>query len=587
MKRSTIPILLALGAVGTVSADAWATSWCSANHPGAIFCDDFDTYCVRDDGLGYPGDPDCPSGAAKNNALMQEVWPNGGCGSGFNIKEDDQIAIGNDPGFAWQSPPFGVGYMFTSQPPKPTGGLLGQQSFRDWADPAHPDNLSRLIGNAFGTQYAAVAGTDGAPLIMEFFMNGMGSGKLYYGNGYWEVAMSDDRANTDYVYSPDCATYCNPPINQGPFPIICAQGNPDGLLPTGCPSASTAPIHKSIAVGVLTLVDTDPCHCGSVLAHSPQGSHLMVYDGQKWWTLKQNMIPGATSGWVVGKKAWSPDPPPYDDVVPGSGVPRPGHFVLGMGMHYTQNRAHNWVKLTIRATTFDVEHTALIRANPTPDYEAYGFPPYDEGDYQWWITSVITGIPRAYKEDPANGLTGAFDTIRMGVARGCPLASNADWSACDPSEPNRTCISANAESSLGTIVTNDFVLHGGAGYSLYGACCKPDASCEENTTQAHCEGPLPDDLGGRWQGTSSTCSTVSCCPIPFADADHDGDVDQDDFGAFQVCFTGYDGGVPPGCSCFERNSDSAITVADFQAFGHCWTGPNVPWNQSLTPTCVP
>lgn len=580
MRRSTILILLAVGAIGMVSADAWATTWCAANHPGAIFCDDFDTYCVRSDGLGHPGDPDCPSGAAKWNPLMQDVWPNGGCGSGFNIKEDDQKAIGNDPGFAWQSPPFGVGYMFTSQPPKPTGGLLGQQSFRDWQAP-NPNNLSRLIKNAFGAEYAAVAGTDQAPLVMEFYMGGMGQGKLYFGNGYWEVAMSDDRANTDYAYSPNCATYCSPPINQGPFPIICAQGNPDGPLPANCPSASTAPIHKSIAVGVLTLVDTNPCHCGSVDAHSPQGSHLMTYDGQKWWTLKSNS-PVATTGSAQGLKSWSPNPPPYEDIVPGSGVPRPGDFVLGMGLNYTDNRAHNWVKLTIRTTTYDIEHTALIRANSGPNYEAYGFPAYDAGDFQWYITSVITGIPRTYKDDPANNLTGAFDTLRMGVGRGCPLASNASWSTCDPLEPSRACISANAENSLGTIVTNDFVLRGGAGYSIFGACCLPNTSCLENVSEATCS-----SQGGVWQGSSTTCGSVSCCPIPFADADTDGDVDQDDFGAFQVCYTGTGGGVPTGCSCFDRNNDSAITTDDFQAFNRCWTGPNVPWSQSLTPTCVP
>jgi len=80
---------------------------------------------------------------------------------------------------------------------------------------------------------------------------------------------------------------------------------------------------------------------------------------------------------------------------------------------------------------------------------------------------------------------------------------------------------------------------------------------------------------------------VTCCPYPFADGDHDGDVDQDDFGLFQVCFTNEGGGEPPGCECYNRDDDSDVDGADFQAFGDCWTGANVTWSSGLTPQCVP
>ena len=41
-------------------------------------------------------------------------------------------------------------------------------------------------------------------------------------------------------------------------------------------------------------------------------------------------------------------------------------------------------------------------------------------------------------------------------------------------------------------------------------------------------------------------ANVNPCPIPFADADVDGDVDQEDFGKFQSCFTIFTGGPLSG-----------------------------------------
>jgi hypothetical protein len=65
------------------------------------------------------------------------------------------------------------------------------------------------------------------------------------------------------------------------------------------------------------------------------------------------------------------------------------------------------------------------------------------------------------------------------------------------------------------------------------------------------------------------------CPKPFADADEDGDVDQDDFAQFQLCYTGTGGGVPEGCVCFDRANDSDIDDDDFSEFQKCASGPNV------------
>lgn len=71
---------------------------------------------------------------------------------------------------------------------------------------------------------------------------------------------------------------------------------------------------------------------------------------------------------------------------------------------------------------------------------------------------------------------------------------------------------------------------------------------------------------------------------PFADADQDGDVDQADFAALQVCYTGGAGPftLPAECACFDRpesiEPDGDIDQADLFKFEDCASGPGVPAN---------
>ena len=57
------------------------------------------------------------------------------------------------------------------------------------------------------------------------------------------------------------------------------------------------------------------------------------------------------------------------------------------------------------------------------------------------------------------------------------------------------------------------------------------------------------------------------------DCDDDGDVDLQDFFAFQTCFTGPVGPVAPGCECVDFNSDDDVDLQDFLAFQTSFTGP--------------
>ncbi len=525
-------ISLSVMVLGVCSS--WALANCPAGYPNEIFCDDWDTYCT---GGGYPGDPKCvASDKAGGNPLMREVWywtstneaTAGACGTLFTL-EDDQALI--------FSPPHGVRY--------PSKIELGQQTVRDWElspDPGQPGqilDLHRLIGDVFGAQYAAVAGTDAAPLVMEFYA-ASNLGKLFWSSGYMELAFGDEtytnRANTEYVMGPNCATYCSPAINQGPFPIICAQGNPAMPLPSGCPPVGVTPppVHQAIAIGALAVMDPDPCHCG-VQAHGPINYHLNLYDGRVWWNLRKDN-PLASTG-AVTLIDGTPVPTPPSDIAEAAGdfgVSSPG-----------SGKSVNFVRITVKTNTIDVFLLARLKSGIDSQF--------------YHVTSEMLNIPRAY--------TGPFDRLRGGVGPGCVLASNTSWDTCNGGT-DRSCIST----PQGYFVDfDDFVLYGGTGYSVNGACCLPDASCIDDQTQSACEA-----LTGQWQGQSSTCNTLTCCPYPFADGGHDGDVDQDDFGLFQACWTGQAGGVPAGCECFNRNGDGAIDINDFIEFSKCYTGANVP-----------
>lgn len=86
--------------------------------------------------------------------------------------------------------------------------------------------------------------------------------------------------------------------------------------------------------------------------------------------------------------------------------------------------------------------------------------------------------------------------------------------------------------------------------------------------------------------------TAQACNAPFADMDGDQDVDQDDFGEFQRCYTSVHGDLSLRCSCLDRDQDGTgngvIDVVDLDAFVKCWTGPEVPFDADNPPAgCLP
>lgn len=118
-----------------------------------------------------------------------------------------------------------------------------------------------------------------------------------------------------------------------------------------------------------------------------------------------------------------------------------------------------------------------------------------------------------------------------------------------------------------------------------GACCLPDLTCEQ-LERTDCEA-----LNGEYRGNLTYCDDpdIFCCPHPFADVDLDYDVDQDDFGVFQACYTSDypddpDPAPPPLsgiCLCLNRNLDEPyddVDGEDLEEFEKCATGPGITFD---------
>jgi hypothetical protein len=164
---------------------------------------------------------------------------------------------------------------------------------------------------------------------------------------------------------------------------------------------------------------------------------------------------------------------------------------------------------------------------------------------------------------------------------GAPQASHTDGAKAD----NRSHVydlafdGDTAYALVLDVETGEYNLFSTANPADVGACCLP-GGCQE-LAELECL-----SNGGIFQGNGTDCATAECefqvCHDPFADADGDGDVDQDDFARFQICFTGDATGDPLGtfppqnCECFDTDGDGDVDGADFTAFQACASGPGIP-----------
>ncbi len=478
--------------LGLFATAVWADSWCATRYPAALFCDDFDRYCddppplPQECGLGY------------NILALWRVWiPQGSCGAAITL----------DDGYL-SSPPY------AGRAPSPDTGQLAYDTL----------GLTSPVRAKFGEQYTSVLATDETPLTFEFVVNGKTLSKIHHDNAFLELAngtpyVLNKDALTLWIPSPYCDEQCgNAAIGHNAYPIICQQND----APAGCASIATAPPRSSIAVGAMAYLDPDPCHC-SASDHFPTNKHLAVFDGQRWWSLRQGLFPGGGTGGAV-----------------------PGDFWLG--------DLQNKVVLTIKLAAMKVEMTWAGADN------LFG----TSDDQYSWCT-----MPRIYQ--------GPFNKITMGYHIPCELIPGT-WNCtgaadCNgPTQKDTVCCVTGAPGG-GTITFDNVALDGGQGYVQPGACCFPDTSCVE-AYEGDCR-----VLGGQFAGGGTTCDAVACCPPLPADHDMDGDVDLEDFGWFQSCLSGpraLPWTIP--CQCADFNHDTGVDADDLATFLIHMSGPEIPAN---------
>ena len=463
MKRLIVASLLALGAL---PIHVLANTWCSTNFPDAVFCDDFDRYCVNPP----PAPQECPNGSTQDGDLFFSRYvPTGPCSS----------AIGLDTAHA-VSPPWGAR---TNTQENSTLGLA-------------KSTFASLVRARYGTQYSAMIGTDLNPLVFELVMQ---ANRPRFDNSYLSLGTGYATAPTDYAWSSFCG--CTSPDPR--YPVICPQESPTAA----CPPASTWPHVDCIAVGFVSYLDPDPCHCSSSGDHSPSNDHLSFYDGFKWYRLRQGLFPNGN-----------------------------GDFLL---------RTHqNKIKITIKSTTFRVELN-------TPDTGEQSWCEMPR-EYMGSFSSMMIGyaVPCQLKTGNWECRGDPYDPVcGVGSPGGSvPYYDNMALYGGIPYDLPGACCFPNTSCTSG--------LNAGDCQFLGGTPSGPGTTCQ---TVACCPPLKPDhDLDtdvdvedfGRFQ---SCLSSASFTPPPTlgctcADLDLDTDVDANDFELFVDCMAGPAVPANPACA---------------------------------------
>ena len=166
----------------------------------------------------------------------------------------------------------------------------------------------------------------------------------------------------------------------------------------------------------------------------------------------------------------------------------------------------------------------------------------------------------------------------------------------NPASFTRTAIKGqNLPNDIFTIANSgggemDYTINDDAGW-LYVDPDSGSVATETDTIDIHYDsaalasGPYTATITIAAPGAANTPQEITVevtIPKP-ADFDQDGDVDQEDFGRFQACYTG--GGVPqtdPSCAAGRLDPDEDVDLDDFGTFQLCMSGANVPSD----PTCA-
>jgi hypothetical protein len=108
-------------------------------------------------------------------------------------------------------------------------------------------------------------------------------------------------------------------------------------------------------------------------------------------------------------------------------------------------------------------------------------------------------------------------------------------------------------------------------------CADPDCAGIQHCIETICNDFIDNNGNGLIDCADPDCAQDPVCHVNaiWADLDGDGDVDMDDFGLLQKCFSG-SMQLKVGCGGYDRNHDLKIDSFDISAFIDCFSGPGVP-----------
>lgn len=429
---------------------------------------------------------------------------------------------------------------------------------------------------------------------------------------FTELSLDDDHAPVNFTttqcnYWVDCNCDALHPGSPGCATgeqATCSGGDLAGMPCSTDAQCSVGPtrqvlqagdgqVHASFAIGLMPLVDGTPCYEGGTAW--PQAMwRLMVFDGLSWQQFQAPKFGIPMTPGNIQPDTW--------DLRPWDGW---NYIQFAIGTDYIEVRLRNARSEAYNATTkciMDCDKKKCVGgqlngAECTTDAfcnDLSDLPPGVTQPPALPQPYFVARVPRQY--------LGPFNKISAGPSQGLDTTTTPTcvnygtveqpWKRCRGGEnsnlaceTDQDCPASTTEVCLKTfqrawdVGLDEVVLYDGVFEALGSACC----TC----TDIGCSCQILDEteclaLGGTFY-SGQKCNQVQCCPNPFADADADGDVDQNDFSFFQRCFTG------PGtftlssfCQCFDRTDstgsgppDSAVDSNDWSKFEACSSGPGV------------